>query len=153
MIGQRPMWYAQPRGTAITAVAALDGDDESPGFLGALGHRLTNLVDGGPAAVLGFLVVLSLMAGLPAAGAATSTTLAAAMTLVPVAWCILAAGAGVLVHARGDQAPDWASALVSFMSITGKIAAMVFVVMSIVIFVAVVVGLLTGVASMGRERW
>lgn len=147
-----PMWYAQPRGTAITALAVLDDDGDEDGFLPALGKRLTNLVGGGPAAVIGFLVVLSPLVGLPAAGAAANDALAALLALVPIAWCAAGACAGFLVFTRHDDAPIWASALVSFMTITGKIVATVFVVTTIVVAVLMALAMLTGISSMGRER-
>ena len=147
-----PMWYAQPRGTAITALAVLDGDDDDRGFLPELGHRLTNLVNGGPAAVIGFLFVLSSLIGLPAAGGTANDALAALLALVPIAWCAAGASAGLLVFTRHDDAPPWASALVSFMTITGKIVATVFVVTTLVVSVFMALAMLMGISSIGRER-
>lgn len=100
-----PHWYAQPRGTAITSLAVLDGDGggDEGSFLSRLGDRLTNLVDGGPAAVIGFLVVLSMLMPLPAAGVNTPW-LAAVLSLIPIGFCAAACLAGLLVFREGEDA-------------------------------------------------
>ena len=147
-----PLWYAQPRGTAITSIAAL-GDDggDREGLLPQLGHRLVNLVDGGPAAVVGFLVILSMLAALPAA-AASVVWLAALLALIPLGWCGLAAAAGLAVYQLGENAPPWARALVTFLVITGKAAVVTFVVTTVIITVAIVFAMIAGISSAGRDR-
>lgn len=147
-----PMWYAQPRGTAITALAVLEDSDEDRGFLPELGHRLTNLVNGGPAAVIGFLFVLSSLLVLPTAGATANDALAALLSIVPIAWCAVGASAGFLVFTRHDDAPEWASALVSFMTITGKVVTTVFVVTTFIVAIMMALAMLVGISSIGRER-
>lgn len=150
---QMPMWYAQPRGTAITALAVLDDDHEEQGFFPTLGDRLANLVDGGPAAAIGFLVVLTILSAIPGAFAATDVALAVLLASIPLIWCAASAIAGMLAYTEGEEAPAWAAGLVSFMTIVGKMAAAVFVVTTVIALIAMVVALLFGISSMGRERW
>jgi hypothetical protein len=147
-----PHWYAQPRGTAITSLAVLEASDEDEGgFLPRLANRLTNLVDGGPAGVVGFLVVLSILATLPAAGASTPW-LVATLSLIPIAFCAVAGGAGLLVYREGEGAPPWASGLVSFLIITGKVAVVFFVVVTVVTVVVMALAMIAGISSAGRGR-
>jgi len=149
-----PHWYAQPRGTAITSLAVLDGDGggDEGSFASRLGNRLTNLVDGGPAAVIGFLVVLSMLMPLPAAGVNTPW-LAAVLSLIPIGFCAAASLAGLVVFREGEVAPPWASGLIAFLTITGKVAVVAFVVITVVTVVVMALAMLAGISSAGRDRW
>lgn len=151
-----PLWYAQPRGTAIASLAVLDAgddDDAQEGFLPQLAGRLVNIVNGGPAAVVGFLVILAMLSGAPFAGLLTSDILAAVLCFVPLAWCVTAAVAGFLVGTEHAEAPPWASALVSFLEIVGKVCVTTSAVVTVLVVVAMALAVLLGIASAGRERW
>lgn len=146
-----PLWYAQPRGTAITSLAVLDDEVEQEGFMSRYAHNLVNLVNGGPAAVIGFLVVLSMLVTVPAAGAAVSGVVVVLLALIPLAWCGLAAWAGLAVFRDGEDAPPWARGLVAFLIIAGKVATVTFVVTTVIIALCLLFGTAMGFASMGRD--
>ncbi len=150
----QPLWYARPRGTAISSLAVLDAsadEADNDGVLARLGDRLFHLVDGGVAAVVGFIAVLALLCSVPAAGAAVSMPVVLIGALVPCTWTGLCATAGLLVYEGADAAPAWAHAVVEFLVIVGKVVVVMFVVATVLITLAMLIGLLTGLSQAGRD--
>jgi hypothetical protein len=140
---QLPPWVGQSRGTAIGSLALLDPVEERGGgsFLEKLGDRLVNAVDGGTAAVWGFMSILSQVVALSLIGAIIAPALGAMLVLIAVAWIVVGAVAGYLVHTRADDAPAWARSLVTAMIVVGKITVILLIVASVIIILYLVLAI------------
>lgn len=148
-VRQLPPWVGQSRGTAIGSLALLDPVEESGGgsFLEKLGDRLLNAVGEGTAAVFGFMFVLNALVAMSIIGASISPVLGAVLALIAVAWIVVGAVAGHLVHTRADDAPVWARSLVTALIVIGKITVIVMIVVSIII----ILYLMLAIVAAGRD--
>jgi len=146
-----PLWIGRRRGTNLSSLVAFPEPEPEPDrnpFLKRLGNRLFNAVGDGPAGVIGFLTTLNFFMSLCIVAANVSVPLAVVAILATVIWCFIGVAAGYLVHARGDEAPDWARGLVAAFIVIGKVT----VVIMIVITVIVLLYMLLAIVVAGRDR-
>ena len=150
MASRLPIWYGQPRGAGLASLSIIESSDqevEDQGFVGQLGDRLFSWIDDTQGVFVGLVLPLAVLA-ITATLTAPEAPLAAAFLAFGAAlWLAVGGVSAWLVAIKDDDAPAWASYVVSGLTGLGRLILIMFVVASVVAVFAALATLLMAAAA------